>query len=105
MANEVLQEDILRVSTSTIGFDHQHLVGMDGVHISISHVRDCHTRAQRTECRSSTPVTVDVLNENVCGRTLTMMLAQYNLDINQGPYLNRYALVFVCYHNLLMSVN
>lgn len=41
MADKVFQEDVLCVTTSTIGLDHHHLIRVYCVHIPVYHIRDC----------------------------------------------------------------
>lgn len=62
ITNKILQEHILHVSTSTIGLDHHHLVRMHGVDIPIDNVGDIDILSKGTKRRSTTPITVDVLD-------------------------------------------
>lgn len=74
MANEILQDDVLHVSTTSIRFYHHHLVRFVGVYVSVHHIRDIDVDAERAERGATAPVAIYVLNKDVVGRTLVISL-------------------------------
>ena len=70
VADEVLEDAILDVAVTTVGLDHHLLVRVLSVDVGISDGRDSRPRAKRTDGTSSTPIAVNVLNEQVGGGVL-----------------------------------
>jgi hypothetical protein len=70
LTDEVLKKEILDVATASVALDHVHLVGLPGVDVAVGDVTDVDVGAQGSHGTAATPVAVDVLDENVLGRTL-----------------------------------
>jgi len=65
VANEVCELTIFDVAASTIGFDHEHLVGGVGVNVVVNDVRDCGIGTKRSHSTSTGAIAVNVLDKHV----------------------------------------
>jgi hypothetical protein len=65
ISDKVLHEDVRQRSTSAVGLDHHHLIGRDGIYVTVVYVRNVDVDAERPKCRATTPVTIYVFDEDV----------------------------------------
>lgn len=70
LTNEVLQKDILDVTAASVALDHVHLVRVPGVDVAVGDIADIDIGSKGAHGTATTPVAVDVLNQNVLGGTL-----------------------------------
>lgn len=68
--DEVLKHGVRNRTTATVALNHVHLVGFPGVDVTVQDVADIGVGSQRAHTTSSTPVAVNVLDDDVSGRTL-----------------------------------
>ena len=68
MTNEVLKQDVLDESATSVGLDHHHLVRRPRVNVRVLNVLHRSTSTQGTDSAATAPVAVDVFNEIVARR-------------------------------------
>jgi len=84
VTDEVLENNIFDVAAATVRLDHHHLVRFPGVDVLVYNGGDGGVSTERAHGAAATPVTVDVLDQDIFGRRL------------YGD-----ALVFVSHHDIM----
>lgn len=68
--DKVLQDQVGYCATAAVALDHVHLVRGPGVDVTVKDVGDVDVGRQGAHGAATTPVAVDILDEDVLGRTL-----------------------------------
>ena len=84
MPDKVFQRDVRDTAIASIALEHEHLVARPSVNVSVSDIRHRSARAKRSHTATTTPITVNILHQDILRWRL-----------------HSHAFIFVGHHNIV----